>query len=178
MSHKYVLTLATSSLIALTLTGCTAEQALSNTQPTLDTVQTSANTSQKSTGLIDSLVQQLGVSPTQASGGAGALLQVAQAKMPGNDFQQLTNSVPELGGLLNAVQPKPSGLSQLAAGTSTLIGDESNSLGAAVNLAETYQKLGLSSDMASQFIPIITDYVSKSATPQITQSLISSLTGL
>lgn len=183
MSNKTILNLATSSLIALSLTGCatgqkTADQALSNTQPAVNTATSAVNTAQSATGLTDSLVQQLGVSPLQASAGTGALLQVAQAKMPGNDFQQLTQSVPELGGILKAVQPEPSGLSQLASGASSLMGDESNSLGAAVNLAETYQKLGLSSDMVGQFIPVITDYVSKNASPQLTQSLISSLAGL
>ncbi|MCK5354307.1 MAG: DUF2780 domain-containing protein [Methyloprofundus sp.] len=176
MSNKTILNLTISSLIALSLTGCATEQ--KNADQALSTTKTAVNSAQSATGLTDSLVQQLGVSPLQASAGTGALLQVAQAKMPGNDFQQLTQSVPELGGLLNAVQPKPSSLSQLASGASSLMGDESNSLGAAVNLAETYQKLGLSSDMVGQFIPIITDYVSKSASPQLTQSLISSLTGL
>ena len=176
MSNKTILNLTISSLIALSLTGCATGQ--NNADQALNTTKTALNSAQSATGLTDSLVQQLGVSPLQASAGTGALLQVAQAKMPGNDFQQLTQSVPELGGLLNAVQPKPSGLSQLASGASSLMGDESNSLGAAVNLAETYQKLGLSSDMVGQFIPILTDYVSKNASPQLTQSLISSLTGL
>ena len=78
----------------------------------------------------------------------------------------------------SVVQPKSSGLSQIASGTSALIGDESNSLGTIANLATTFQDLGMSSDMVSQFVPVITNYISKNASPQITQALISALSGL
>jgi len=181
MSHKYVTSIATSSLLALTLTGCATTDQKTNdaTNQGLTNAQSTVNTAKNASSLSDSLVQELGVSALQASGGAGALFQVAQARMPGNDFQDLTKSVPEISGLLNSVaKPKSSGLSQLAAGASSLIGDDSNALGAVASLAETYQSLGLSSDMVKQFIPVITDYVSKNAGPKLTQSLISSLTGL
>jgi hypothetical protein len=119
------------------------------------------------------------VTPTQAAGGAGALFQVAQSKMSVGDFQQLTQSVPEVNGLIKSVtQSKPSGLSQIASGASALIGDESNTLGAAADLYSTFESLGLSGDMVSQFAPVITDYVSKNATPYLTKALTSALTGL
>lgn len=177
MTHKYVISLATSSLLVLTLTGCTADQM--QTSGGLNDTQPAVNTAKNATGLTDTLVQQLGISPLQASGGAGALFQVAQSRMSGTDFQQLTKSVPEVGSLLNSVaKPKNSGLSQIAAGTSALIGDKNNTLGAVAGLADTYQSLGLSTDMVNQFIPVVTDYISKNAAPKLTEALISSLTGL
>jgi len=119
------------------------------------------------------------VNSGQAAGGAGALFQVAQAKMSAGDFQQLTQSVPEVNSLMSRVtQPKSSGLSQMASGASALMGDESNTLGTAANLLSTFQSLGLSGDMASQFVPVITDYVSKNATPYLTKALTAALTGL
>lgn len=187
MSHKNRVSIVTSSLLALALTGCATDQQgnsfnnqdLNRTRSTVNSAQSAVNTANNASSLTDALVQQLGVSPLQASGGAGALFQVAQARMPDNDFQQLTKSVPEVGSLLKGVsKPKSSGLSQLAAGTSALIGDKNNTLGTVANLAETYQSLGLSSDMVNQFVPVVTDYISKNAAPKLTQALISSLTGL
>jgi len=190
MITKQVVALTASSLLALTLTGCatqqagtsTVDQGLNATQSALNTTQSAVNTAQaaKNADLTGLLTQQLGVSSTQAAGGAGALFQAAQSKMSANDFQQLTQSVPEVSGLMSGVtQPKePSGLSQIASGASALMGDESNTLGAAVDLYSTFESLGLSSDMVGQFAPVITDYVSKNATPYLTKALTSALTGL
>ncbi|MCF7970461.1 MAG: DUF2780 domain-containing protein [Methylococcaceae bacterium] len=189
MTTKSILALTVFSLLAVTSAGCTAQQAgtntvdqgLSATQSVLNTTQSAINTAQaaKSTGLAGLLTQQLGVSSAQAVGGAGALFQVAQSKMSAGDFQQLTQSVPEVNSLMSSVtQPKTSGWSQMAAGASALMGDKSNTLGTAVNLVSTFQELGLSGDMVSQFVPLITDYVSKNATPYVTNALTSALTGL
>ncbi|SHE23718.1 DUF2780 domain-containing protein [methanotrophic endosymbiont of Bathymodiolus puteoserpentis (Logatchev)] len=175
MMTKHILALTASSLLILTLTGCATQQA------DIAAVDQGLNTAQavKSADLTGLLTQQLGVTPTQAAGGAGALFQVAQSKMSVGDFQQLTQSVPEVNGLIKSVtQSKPSGLSQIASGASALIGDESNTLGAAADLYSTFESLGLSGDMVSQFAPVITDYVSKNATPYLTKALTSALTGL
>ncbi|MBE0472275.1 MAG: DUF2780 domain-containing protein [Methyloprofundus sp.] len=189
MTTKHVLALTASSLLALTLTGCatqpagtaTINQGLNATQSALNTTQSVVNMAQaaQSANLTSLLTQQLGISSAQAAGGAGALFQAAQSKMSAGDFQQLTQSVPEVSGLMSAVaQPKPSGLSQIASGASALMGDESNTLGTAANLYSTFESLGLSGDMVSQFAPVITDYVSKNATSYLTKALTSALTGL
>ena len=189
MITKQVVALTASSLLALTLTGCatqqagtsTVDQGLNATQSALNTTQSAVNTAQaaKNADLTGLLTQQLGVSSTQAAGGAGALFQAAQSKMSADDFQQLTQSVPEVNSLMSSVtQSKPSGLSQIASGASALMGDESNTLGTVADLYSTFDSLGLSSDMVSQFAPIITDYISKNATPYLTKALTSALTGL
>jgi len=189
MTTKHVLALTASSLLVLTLTGCATQQAgtssvdqgLNATQSAINTSQSAVNTAQaaKNADLTGLLTQQLGVSSTQAAGGAGALFQAAQSKMSAGDFQQLTQSVPEVSGLMSSVtQSKPSGLSQIASGASALIGDESNTLGTAADLYSTFESLGLSGDMVGQFAPLITDYVSKNATPYLTKALTSALTGL
>jgi len=196
MKKQTLLTCATTSLIALSLQGCatqktasnTVDQSLNSTQSVLNTTQSTLQNTQKAVdtaqsiknaGLAGVLTQQLGVNSTQATAGAGALLQVAQAKMSTGDFQQLAQSVPEVNGLINSVAaPKTNGLSQIAAGTSVLLGDKNNTLGSAVNIVNTFQQLGLSSDMVGQFIPVISNYVSQNATPYLTNALISSLSGL
>lgn len=174
MSTRHVLLFATSSLLALTLTGCASP----SSKQAAKTVQATANTAQ-ATGLTQLLTQKLGVNSQQASVGAGALFQLAQTKMGNNEFQQLTSSVPEVSSLINTVAPsKPSALAQIASGTSALIGDENDTAGAVVKAYETFKSLGLSSDMVSQFVPVMTDYVSRNAAPTITNALVSALTGL
>jgi len=48
----------------------------------------------KSGSLTDLLMQRVGVTQTQAEGGAGALFQVAKGKMQADSFSQLEQSVP------------------------------------------------------------------------------------
>ena len=52
--------------------------------------------------LIPSLTSTLGVSEPQASGGAGALLQVAQSTLSTDEFSTLSGFIPEAGALLDA----------------------------------------------------------------------------
>ncbi len=131
-----------------------------------------------SSALSNRLVQELGITPAQASGGAGSLFQVAKAGMQANDFNKLVSAVPEVNNLMGAAPKSKSGWSQVASGTSALIGDKSNTLGQAAALAESFQSLGLSSDMIGQFTPIISDYVKKEAGNQISKALLGSLSGL
>ncbi len=167
---KVVYSVAVAALLSGCFGGSTAVQ-----EPATNAV---ASTSDAVSGaLTDRLVQELGVTPAQASGGAGSLFQVAKAGMQADDFNSLTSAVPEVSNLMGAA-PKKSGWSQVASGTSSIIGDESDTLGQAAALAESFQSLGLSSDMVGQFTPIITDYVKKEAGNQVSKALLGSLTGL
>lgn len=115
-------------------------------------------------GLVDILVHRLGVSPQQALGGAGAIFQMAQSKMNPQAFSTLSRSIPGMDTMLGAA-PSMSGLSSLAGGNSTL--------GNAAALAASFKQLNLSPDMVGQFIPVITNYVSK-ASGQATANLLQS----
>jgi len=184
MLNKQGLSISAISILALTLSGCANQ----NTQGALDTTQSSIHSAQsavdtaqavKDNGLAGALSSELGVNSVQAAGGAGALFQAAQANMTANDFQQLTQSVPEINTLIgSAPKTQTDGLSQLASGASALMGDKDNNLGKAATLVNSFQELGLSADMVSQYVPVVTNYVSQNATPYLTKALISALTGL
>ncbi|MBK7491850.1 MAG: DUF2780 domain-containing protein [Nitrosomonas sp.] len=119
-------------------------------------------------GLVDILAHRLGVSPQQALGGAGAIFQVAQSNMNPQAFTSLSRSVPGMSTMLGAA-PAMSNLSALAGGNSTL--------GSAAALAASFQQLNLSPDMVGKFIPVITNYVSKTsgqATANLLQSALTS----
>jgi hypothetical protein len=84
---------------------------------TTQTVQSSANgvTDINSTAvqgsLTDTLVQKLGISSEQAQGGAGAIFQLAKAKLDAGQFAVLSKAVPEMDSLLSKA-PKQSSLAE------------------------------------------------------------------
>ncbi len=185
MQKNQICKLAASGIVILALSGCATDagNVLATTQSTLNTAQSAVDTAksvQQAASLTEALTQQLGVSSEQAAGGAGALLLAAQSQMKADDFQQLIQSMPEVGALTKVVaKPKKiSGWTQVASGASALMGDKNNTLGQAAGLVSSFQELGLSASMVQKYIPVVTDYVSKNAAPYLTKALVSALTGL
>lgn len=105
--------------------------------------------------LIGSLVDLLGVSPEQATGGAGAVFKEAKNNMSAADYTQLLEAVPGIDSLI-AGAPEAGGLAGKA---SSLIGGTSGSMKGITALADSFGKLGLSPDMVNKFVPVILDYV-------------------
>jgi hypothetical protein len=110
--------------------------------------QVSADTSK----LIGSLVDKLGVSEEQATGGAGAVFKEGKNNMSSGDYSQLLNAVPGIDSLISAA-PQAGGLGGKA---SSLLG---GSAGSMTGLADSFNKLGLSPEMVNQFVPIVLDFV-------------------
>ena len=112
--------------------------------------------------LTDNLVQQLGVTPAQATGGAGSLFSTARQGMSPADFAQVSKAVPGMDQYLAAApsQAAPlSGTSGLMGAAGSALGGSGSALGTAALLAGSFQSLGLNSGMVSQFIPIVLQYV-------------------
>lgn len=180
------------ALIALiSIAGCAANSNPNNTLSTVDqglsTVEGAAQSGQQilnagtaaasnpaginQIGLVDILVHRLGVSPQQALGGAGAIFQTAQGNMNPQAFATLSKSIPGMDSMLNA-SPAMSG----AGGLSSLMGSSGNAVSSVAALATSFQQLNLSPDMVGQFIPIVTNYVSKTsgqATADLFQSALT-----
>lgn len=98
-------------------------------------------TSVESSPIVKQLTDSLGVSPTQATGGAGALLALASNSLSSNQSNELTNLIPGMSNLTDSVP----GLMGMA-----------NNL-SAVN--DVFAKLGLDPSMVTQFAPIILEYL-------------------
>ena len=112
--------------------------------------------------LTDTLVQQLGVTPAQATGGAGSLFSTARQGMSPADFAQVSKAVPGMDQYLAAApsQAAPSlGTAGLMGAAGSALGGSGSALGTAASLAGSFQSLGLNSGMVSQFIPIVLQYV-------------------
>ncbi|MDN3679040.1 DUF2780 domain-containing protein [Vibrio tapetis subsp. quintayensis] len=95
----------------------------------------------ESSPIVKQLTDSLGVSPTQASGGAGALLALASNSLSGSQSSELTNLIP--------------GMSSLTESVPGLMGMANNL--SAVN--DVFAKLGLDPSMVAQFAPIIMEYL-------------------
>ena len=116
--------------------------------------------SAQDSSLVNLLVQQLGVTQTQAQGGTGALFSLAKEKLSPKEFGQVADTVPEMETLLEAAPHKKSGLSDLLGkGSSLFSGETKQNLEGGLDLADSFSQLGLSPDMMSQFVPVILDYV-------------------
>jgi hypothetical protein len=104
--------------------------------------------------LVGTLSKEIGSTPEQAAGAAGTLFGVAKSKLKADEFSQIATAVPGMDSLLKAA-PGASGttgaLSQLGGGASGLAG-----------AASSFSKLGLSPDMVSKAVPVLTSYVTKS----------------
>ncbi len=122
--------------------------------------------------LTNLLVQQVGVTPTQAMGGAGALLQIAQTRMNPEVFTTLAQQLPDVQKLLSAVpalQKEGSGLSGLARKLAGLSGD--SSISSALTAVSLFQQLGMKPETMQRFIPVVIEYVKGNTGTAIAEGL-------
>lgn len=108
----------------------------------------------QTSGLVQAVVKQVGVTEQQAQGGTGLLLNYAKNNLQADEFQKVTTSMPEVTTLAAsgaALQKKSGGaLSGLPGG-----------LGAAAGLASLagpFKSLGMSPDMVMKMAPVVLDY--------------------
>jgi hypothetical protein len=112
---------------------------------------------QASPELVGALSKELGATPDQAAGAAGALLAVAKSRLSGDDFAQVANAVPGADALLKAA-PMASG----AVGTSGALSSLGGSAQGLAGAASAFSKLGLGPDAVAKAVPVLTSFVTKS----------------
>lgn len=95
--------------------------------------------------LINSL-GKLGVTPEQAIGGVGALMNLAQGKLSADDFSKVGGSIPNLDNLMKQAE----GLGAFTGPLTSLAGVENS-----------FEKLGMDKGKVSQFIPEVTNFASQ-----------------
>jgi len=109
----------------------------------------------------------LDVTPTQALGGSGALLQLAKQQLGSNDYAQLAKSVPGIDKLTG-----DSGLDQLSqlGALTGLLGQSDTSVNAQTaavvdnvqslgDVNQAFSALGMDAGMVGQFAPILLQYL-------------------
>jgi hypothetical protein len=107
--------------------------------------------------LVSQLTKSLSVTPQQASGGAGALFGMAKSQLSAADFGKIAAVVPGIEGMIKSA-PKVKSTGGIP-GISSIEKSLPGGLGGLASVAGQFQKLGLSPDMVSKFIPILTQFV-------------------
>lgn len=120
-----------------------------------------------SNSLTSVLMQRLGVTEPQATGGAGAVFGLAKSEMSADDFGKVAAGVPNMDSLL-AAAPASGAAGGLAGGLGSAagsLGGATGSLGSLAGLAGSFSSLGMSADMATKFVPVCVEYVQGTAGP-------------
>jgi hypothetical protein len=108
--------------------------------------------------MVQSVMQQVGTSLAQAVGGSGALLNLAQNKLPAADASKLSSSVPGMNEIL---------------GQSKAIGGFS-SINSMQDANGVMSKLGMNPSQISQMPQALSGYIQSAAGPNIA-SLLSNI---
>jgi hypothetical protein len=121
--------------------------------------------------LVSMLTKELGVTPVQAAGGAGALLGLAKTRLKPAEFAQVSAAVPGTDALLKAAPAASVGGIALPAAAAGAAGGAAGLAG----LAGAFSKLGLSADSAAKFAPVLLKYVNGKGAAQAAGLLASVL---
>jgi hypothetical protein len=143
------------ALLAVFATGTVALQA--------EVVQTGAAPAAASAAakaspeLIGALSKEIGATPEQAAGAAGALFGLAKTRLKPAEFSQVSKAVPGMDSLLKAAPSGGGG----ATGTSG-IAQLAGAAGGLASAASAFSALGLKPELVAKAVPVLTSFVTKS----------------
>ncbi|CAN2980616.1 MULTISPECIES: DUF2780 domain-containing protein [Pseudomonas] len=114
--------------------------------------------------LLTALTSQLNITPEQAVGGTGAMLGLAKNKLSGNDFSQLSSSVPGLEQLsgnnaLGSLGALSGMLGQTGGSKTSGLDGLLGNVKSTNDLNTAFSALGMDSGMIGQFAPVILKYL-------------------
>jgi hypothetical protein len=142
---------------ALALAPRVAAAATPQAPPAATPAQTEAV--KASPDLTAALAQELGSTPEQAAGAAGALFGVAKKKASPTDFASISKAVPGMVALLKAA---PALTKKGGKGGANAMSQMAAAAGGLAGAASAFQALGLSPDLVTKAIPVLTQFVTKS----------------
>jgi len=106
--------------------------------------------------LVNSLAKEIGGSPEQAAGAAGALFGVAKSRLKADEFAQVSKAVPGMDSFLKAAPALA-----LAGGAAGALGQMGGSATGLATAASAFTKLGLKPEMVGKAVPVLTSFVTK-----------------
>lgn len=128
------------------------------------TESAAAAAAKASPDLVGALSKELGATPDQAAGAAGALFGVAKSRLAPADFAQVSKAVPGMASLLKAA-PSASGK----------VANPLAQVGGIAAAASAFSKLGLSPDLVAKAVPVLTSFVTKSGGADVGKLLAGAL---
>jgi uncharacterized protein VcgC/VcgE DUF2780 len=125
--------------------------------------------------LIDLLSKNLKITAPQAEGGAAVMFKAAKDKLGEGEFGKLLGGVPGLSDLMKkAPASGGGGLGGLLGGLAGAVGGNA---GAIATIVSGFGKLGLSTDQAKQFVPVILEFLRSKVGPDVVSKLEKTLRG-
>ena len=129
--------------------------------------------------LVGALAQEIGGTPEQAAGAAGALFGLAKTRLASEDWSKVAGAVPGMDGLLKAAPAVVSAASG-SSGTSAMAAlagavPAAAGLGGLASAADSFKKLGLKPEMVMKAVPVLTDYVTKAGGAEVGKLLAGAL---
>ncbi len=109
--------------------------------------------------LIGELTKNLGVSETQAKGGAGLIFNLAKDKLGSDDFSKVSSAVPGIDEMMGTAPASKGGALGALGGLASGCGGKTGGLGALASLAGGFSKLGMDGSMVGKFAPVILSFV-------------------
>jgi hypothetical protein len=106
--------------------------------------------------LVGMITKEVGVTPAQAEGGAGALLGLAKSRLTADEFGKVSAAIPGTESLLKAAPAAGAAAGGAAGALGGLAGSGASGLGA---VAGSFSKLGLTPDAAAKMAPVLLKYV-------------------
>ena len=108
--------------------------------------------------LVAALTKELGSTPDQAAGAAGALFGLAKTRLKADEFAQVSKAVPGMESLLKAAPA----LAAAGGGAGAAISQVAGQAAGLASAAGAFSKLGLKPELVAKAVPILTQFVSKS----------------
>lgn len=126
--------------------------------------------------LIDLLTKNLKISAPQAEGGAAVMFKAAKDKLGDGEFGKLLGGVPGLSDLMKKAPAAGGGggLGGLLGGLASSVGGNA---GAIATIVSGFGKLGLSTDDAKKFVPVILEFLRSKVGPNVVSKLEKTLRG-
>ena len=124
--------------------------------------------------LVDMLTKNLGVNGAQAEGGAAVLFKAAKDKLGGAEFDQLLGGLPGLGDLMKKAPASGGGLGGMLGGLASAVGGNA---GLIATIVGGFGKLGLTTDHAKKFVPVIIQFLNTKVGPDVVSKLEKTLRG-
>ncbi len=121
-------------------------------------IDTATAAAQGSPELVGALSKEIGSTPEQAAGAAGALFGLAKSRLKADDFSKLSKAVPGMDLLLKAA-PSVGGAS---GGQTGALSQLAGSVGGIPQVARAFSKLGLKPEMVPAAASVLTSFVTKS----------------
>jgi hypothetical protein len=119
--------------------------------------------------LIDMLTRDLNVSGTQAEGGAAVLFKAAREKLGGSEFDSQLGGLPGLSDLLKKAPATGGGFGGMLGG---LAGAALGGNAALITtVVQGFGKLGLTTDHAKKFVPVILAFLRTKVSPEAVSRL-------